>query len=205
LKNIMIVDDNAQTRTALSTALKAHEGLKIFSTDNVKKAAGFFKSHNVDLLITELHMPEIDGFRLIAHVRKNYPHTQAIAMTGNMTDRIVAKLNNMGISSYFTKSLSNEDLIDAVLEKLDINISGRIQGVALASFLQLVNIEKKTCSLRIVSGGSCGIVHCSQGEIIGAETGDLSGTDAFFRIMGWGDSDIIISLVCSAITHKKKW
>lgn len=65
MKNIMIVDDNAQTRTALSTALKAHEGLKIFSTDNVKKAAGFFKSHNVDLLITELHMPEIDGFRLI--------------------------------------------------------------------------------------------------------------------------------------------
>jgi len=202
LKNIMIVDDSAKTRSDLATALKAHEGLKIFLTDNVRKAARFFKSHKVDLLITELQLPEIDGLKLLAHVRKNYPHTQTIAISENIPDRMIAKLNSMGIASYFTKPLSNKNLVDAVLEKLDISIAGRIQGVALASFLQLVNIENKTCTLQIVSGSNHGIIHCFQGEIIGAETGELNGYEAFCRIMGWDDSDIVIKKECCNVERQ---
>ncbi|MBU7033227.1 MAG: response regulator [Theionarchaea archaeon] len=69
-KSVLIVDDLPQTLTMLEKILTA-EGYKIFSASNGLCALDVLKHHDVDLIISDILMPEMDGYRLCFEVRKN--------------------------------------------------------------------------------------------------------------------------------------
>ena len=75
-------------------------------------------------------------------------------------------------------------------------ITGRIQGITLESFLQMVNSEGKTCTLRVTSDDNVGYLHILHGELIGAEEGFLKSEKAVFKILSWNNAIIEIDNVC---------
>ncbi len=81
-----------------------------------------------------------------------------------------------------------------------------IRGVTLASFLQLMKLEQKTCTLSLRSGGDEGRIFMVNGEVINAETGNPaaltdSGHNAFRRIMAWDLPDIDLSEGVEKVTQ----
>ncbi len=195
MKKILIVDDNAETRNSLLAELRAYNEFRVLSADSAKIAATFFKTQRIDLLITELNLPEINGFKLLSYIKKYSPDTRAIAITRVFSSQIIEKLKSIGVFSYLTKPVKIDSLIDLMFEQFD-NPSGSIHGITLASFLQLMHIEQKTCTLTLSSNKNIGAIYCLNGETIGAQTDELIGKAAFYKIMEWDNPSIKIKEGC---------
>ncbi len=62
---------------------------EIITAENGRKALEIFRSGvSIDLLVTDLKMPEMNGFELLVNVKKDFPATRAIALTGLITPEI---------------------------------------------------------------------------------------------------------------------
>jgi hypothetical protein len=75
---------------------------------------------------------------------------------------------------------------------MDIEVGGQIQGISLGSFLQIVNMDKTTCTLKIYSNDDIGYLYMKDGALVAAETGHLSNVDAAYEILSWNKTVIII-------------
>jgi len=80
---------------------------------------------------------------------------------------------------------------------VDAGVGGQLQGISLDSFLQMVQMEKTTCTLKVVSGKREGLLYILNGDLIAAETQDLQNMDAACAIISWDDTVIEIDNSCS--------
>jgi hypothetical protein len=150
------------------------------------------KSRRVDLVVTDLQMPEVDGFQLIAAMGRSHPSVPILVMTAFGTPEIDARLRSLGLDHHLEKPLDFRLLAERVQQTLAAAASGRVSGITLPSFLQIIQIERKSCALRITSGGREGYLSFDHGEIVDASTGTLNGEPAALEIVCWEDAQIEI-------------
>ena len=79
----------------------------------------------------------------------------------------------------------------------DSGVGGQLHGISLDSFLQMAQMEKTTCTLSVKKGGNLGFMYLLKGELIDAETGDVSGKEAACEIISWSNAIIEIENSCS--------
>jgi twitching motility two-component system response regulator PilG len=72
----------------------------------------------------------------------------------------------------------------------DKNPAGYINGIAVCSFIQVLELEKKTCTLLVSSDGMNACLYLDKGVVLNAETGKLSGEEAAIQILGWENAQI---------------
>lgn len=72
-------------------------------------------------------------------------------------------------------------------------VKGRVENLTLASFLQLLEMERKTCALAVAANGRRGLLYLREGHLVGAETASLRGQPAALEIVTWENADIEIS------------
>lgn len=75
---------------------------------------------------------------------------------------------------------------------MDIEVGGQIQGISLGSFLQIVHMDKTTCTLKIYSNDDIGYLYLKDGALVAAETGQLENVEAAYEILSWNKAVIII-------------
>lgn len=75
---------------------------------------------------------------------------------------------------------------------MDIEVGGQIQGISLGSFLQIVHMDKTSCTLKIYSNDEIGYLYLKDGDLVAAETGKLNNVEAAYEILSWNKSVIII-------------
>lgn len=75
---------------------------------------------------------------------------------------------------------------------MKIEVGGQIQGISLSSFLQIVQMDKTSCTLKIYSNDEVGYLWLSNGNLVAAETGGLDGLKAVYEIICWNDTVIVI-------------
>ena len=80
---------------------------------------------------------------------------------------------------------------------MDTDVGGAVHGISLDSFLQMVQMEKTTCTLTVKAENEVGYLYVLNGDLIAAETGDLKNVEAARRIISWDKSTIEIEHVCS--------
>lgn len=85
-----------------------------------------------------------------------------------------------------------------MIEELEKTIEGQINGFSLASFIQLIEIYRRTCTLSISSdnGVSKGKLYFKEGALIAAETSNIKGEEAACNILAWQDVSILIEGHC---------
>src|SRR5688500_12426532 len=82
MKKVLIVDDEPAVLFALSEALAdRRRGVKVATAANGHEAVAILESEKVDLVVTDLRMPEMDGFELLAWLRRGFPHLPVVVMT----------------------------------------------------------------------------------------------------------------------------
>lgn len=73
----------------------------------------------------------------------------------------------------------------------------RFQGISLDSFLQMIQMDKTSCTLRVEShGGYVGVLYLVNGELVDAECGESSGPEAAFEIVSWRDISFEFDNIC---------
>ncbi|MCA1766376.1 MAG: response regulator, partial [Desulfobulbaceae bacterium] len=159
----------------------------------------------MDLVVTDLNMPEMDGFELIAHISQVDPEIPVIAMTAYGTPEMESRLNNMGAFQYIEKPIDFDSLLNMINEGLKKgSTQGHVAGISLPSFMQLLELDKKTCTLHIKAARGTGDMYFSQGELLAAKTGKLRGQDAAFEIINWENPEIVIENACKIKTEDRE-
>jgi CheY-like chemotaxis protein len=83
-QKILIAEDNADTREALRLLLEL-EGYSVRAAANGDEAMRLQASEPADVLVTDLFMPERDGFETLAAFRKSFPQTRIVVISGDTT------------------------------------------------------------------------------------------------------------------------
>jgi DNA-binding response OmpR family regulator len=193
MKVILLVEDDEAIRTALAELLEdMEEGYRIIQAVNGREAINVLYSSPVDLVITDLNMPVLDGFALLAHLMGAHARMPVIVLTAYGTAETRSHLRELG-ASYLEKPRDLPALPHIVREKLAQRAKGHIEGITLAGLLQILNLERKSCTLRVISRGRIGELCCGAGEIIHAECTGSHGVDAVHEILGWDETMIEIA------------
>lgn len=83
-----------------------------------------------------------------------------------------------------------ETMVDTVQTDPDDTLSGVITGFTVGSFLQLLELEQKTCCLKVQFQDMCGTVYVHRGVVIDAEIDTSNGEEAAIRILSWDNATI---------------
>jgi two-component system response regulator HydG len=119
-ESILVVDDALSTLEVLERNLKT-EHYQVFTASSVPEAIRVLEATPVDLVITDLKMPEVSGIDLVRHVRENLKDTEVIMITGYPSIDGAVTAVKAGAQDFLSKPFTDEELLGAVrrtLEKL---------------------------------------------------------------------------------------
>ena len=109
---ILLVEDEAITRTAFADALR-REGQEVIEAADGVQALSLLDDCHVDLVITDLVMPRLNGFLLVAQIRARRPRMPVLLISGYLSQdggRIISS----GSAEFLQKPIDPPDLIAAV-------------------------------------------------------------------------------------------
>jgi DNA-binding NtrC family response regulator len=122
VREVLIVDDEEPLLLSIAEGLSIYKKyFNLLTATNGMEAVKLLKSSPViDLVITDLSMPKMDGFELLAYVNRNYPKIKVIMMTAFGTPKIEEIVQNMGLFRYLEKPLDINVIADNILVALAI-------------------------------------------------------------------------------------
>lgn len=112
-ENIVLVDDDIDILELLQRHLQAM-GYHTYKALSVKEAVVILKDKNVDLLITDIQMPEVDGLQLLKFAAEHYPNLPKLVITGYPSVQGSLEVLNSGAAAYLTKPFTKSELKEAV-------------------------------------------------------------------------------------------
>jgi predicted regulator of Ras-like GTPase activity (Roadblock/LC7/MglB family) len=118
-------------------------------------------------------------------------------MTAFSTPQIKSRLEMLGSFSIQEKPIEFKELAESVTAALSAMDTSYLRGITLPAFLQLVELERKTCTLNVTSKDMSGVLCFRDGELLEAATGSERGERAAHAILSWDDVAIEINNVCS--------
>lgn len=126
-KKILVVDDDESLRRVIEYNI-SEEGYDVLPCDSGKKAIEIFKENEIDLVITDLQMPEMGGIELIKQIRAIAPSAMVIVITAFGTVDTAVESMKLGAFEYITKPFNREELkiiVKKALEVGDLMIENR--------------------------------------------------------------------------------
>ena len=116
-ENILIVDDDINILELLQRHLHSLS-YHTYKAVSVKEAVAILRDTEIDLLITDLKMPEVDGFQLIQFASEHYPNMPKLVVTGYPSVQDALSAIKSGAVDYLVKPFTKEELKQGVLKSL---------------------------------------------------------------------------------------
>ena len=172
VKRILIVDDEQSMREMLAILLKK-EGLDVRSAGSRAEAAAALRQGPVDLVLTDVKLPDGDGLEILRHVKAASPETAVVVMTAYGTTEMAVAARKLGAEAYILKPFDVDELRIVVRDALanrslrEENIRlkrevgqayglDRVIGVSevMASLFEMVRAIAPTSSTVLITGES---------------------------------------------------
>jgi CheY-like chemotaxis protein len=203
---VLLVDDDENFVTSIKDAL-GDEPYRLITANNGKEALDLLEGMPVDLLVTDLRMPELDGISLVVELFNRNRFIPCIVMSAYATTDLEERMERLGVLDIIGKPIDVWALQLKIIHALGrARDGGVVRGLALPSFLQLLAIERKTCTVKISGTAGSGLLFIREGELLDATTRDRKGTEAAYEILSWDGVEITLRNECRyhkrAITDK---
>jgi len=152
METILIVDDEKNYLVVLE-ALLGPEGYETVTADNGEDALSLIRGSDLDLVITDMKMPEINGMDLLDETKKIKPELPVILMTAYGTIEMAVEAMKRHAYDYITKPFKNEELkltIKKALENYRLVKENRLLSEALSDRYRYGNIIGKSNNVLII-------------------------------------------------------
>lgn len=172
MKTILLVDDDEDVLSSVHRVLNnPREGWACHTAHDGAEALAHLATKAIDLLVTDLRMPVMDGVDLLAAVQREYRGLPVIVLSGLSDVRGVAPGAFTDLE-VLQKPVSTAKLKKLVALELKRWGNGQTRDVSLASMLQLMRLERKTCMVQVTDGNHWGELQLSEGRVVGARLDD---------------------------------
>ena len=115
-KRILVVDDEENARIGLSKLL-AKEGFLVDSVANGYEALNYLRQQEVNLIVTDINMPEMNGIAFLKELNKNYPNSNVIMITAYGGVESYIEAMSLGAYEYINKPVKIDEL-KTILKKI---------------------------------------------------------------------------------------
>jgi len=197
MRTLLVAEDDGATRSLLEAGLKRIPQTRIALAANGLEALEVLKREPVDLLITDLRMPLMDGFGLIAITTQCYPRIPILVITSLEEVEHQNLPTTLGALKIFPKPLRLSQLRESAEALLAHHpAQGMARGLSLGGILQLMEWERRDATLTVRLGPLEGQLYLQSGQVIHARFQDLEGLAAARAIMAWEDPSIVFVTEC---------
>ena len=112
---VVLVDDHSLCRRGLTELLSLRYDINVVgATGNVKELTALLLEHQPDLLVMDLRMEPLDGFGVLAHIRKENFETPVVILTMSDSEADLSTALRAGVRGYLLKDMAPDDVADAI-------------------------------------------------------------------------------------------
>lgn len=197
LKKVLIVDDEETLTWSMARSLsRDKDKYEVIIANNGREALNLLKKNKIDLVISDIRMPDINGLDLLVKIKKEYPQTKVIIMTAYGSSDVQKEANRRGSLYYVEKPFEISDIRKIIIDLIGRKkgFRGKVFGLQLTDIIQMNCLGRLTTALIITRNGEKGIIYLNEGEIIHAECGEQKGAEAFYRILSWQEGEFVSNI-----------
>jgi HD-like signal output (HDOD) protein/CheY-like chemotaxis protein len=115
-KSILFVDDEPKILTGLERMLRLlRKDMEFHFEESGSKALAFMAAHHVDVIVSDMRMPGMDGAALLAAVQQQFPHVTRVILSGQVNEDAI--LLTAGVAHQFLVKPSSRETLQAMLER----------------------------------------------------------------------------------------
>lgn len=193
MDKVLIAESDLKLQNFLRARLQKYKDeFEVIFANNGEEAINVLKQTYISLLVTEIVMPKVDGMALLNYINEKHPHIRCIVMTATATPELKESLQNGNLFSFFQKPFQLEEFAQTIHQALQQDVpDGTLKGISVSSFLQMIQLEQKTCLLEIQSPGKGrGLFYFQEGIPHDAVYGDLKGEKAALKIINMDKAEM---------------
>jgi len=206
IPKVLIVDDDQAWLRLIQAELEEYtDSFAVIVADGGDAALDILKNNHISLVVSDLRMPGMDGFDLLATILNVYPDIPVFIVTAYDKPKTRDVVFKSGAAGYLKKPFSGDELAEEIINTLQKKAEGgSLHNVSLDTFLQLIEMEQQTCTLRVVDKkqDKGGVIFFRDGDIMNARIGDQQGKGAAYEILSWARVSLTIEHDC--VFHDKK-
>jgi DNA-binding response OmpR family regulator len=188
---ILIVDDEESILWSLSRTLSlSNESFVVGTASTAEDALDIIQTTDVNIIVTDLKLPNMSGLELVKHVKEISPKTCIILMTAYGNQVILQKANDLGCVAYLEKPFAIDLLIDYIDSALNPpkGLQLELSDLCLNDIIKLYSLNKQSTVLSINTNKDSGLLAIDKGNLTHAEFGKSSGPEALLKISNCKDA-----------------
>jgi len=187
MKTVLVVDDEEDMLWMLQRNLnKGMKDVEILAAKSGEEALAILSDKSVNLVITDINMPGMNGLDLLIEINNRYPQTGVIIMTAYPSNAYKNEAMMSGSLRFIEKPFDINDMrntVEQVLREAE-GFQGRVDGIELMDIVQFNGLSRSTAALKVTTTDHEGIIFFKNGEVVHAMCDNESGEKAFFRSSG---------------------
>lgn len=184
---VLIVDDEELFRHSTADALSAAcPSYTVLQAANGREALDRIDSASVDVVVTDIGMPVMDGLQLLTELQRRSFRGPILVVTAYGNPRVENQVSLEGAFTYLEKPVDLPDFIEAIRSAAEGEQS-HVAGLTVAGFVQLLSVERKSCRLRITSEAEVGDLIFRDGQLVDARLGERRGLEAALELLTWDE------------------
>lgn len=119
MQTLLVVDDSRVDRRLVGGLLQKTGEYEVIYAENGRNALDRLELDIPDAVLTDLHMPEMNGLELVQAIKSDYPLIPVLLMTAQGSEELAVEALRLGAASYVTKRRLGEDLIPTIHQILE--------------------------------------------------------------------------------------
>lgn len=141
--SILVVDDSATDRTRISGLLSKRPEYTVSTAGDGNEALERLTNEDIDLVLTDLQMPGMDGLQLVREMAEQFPQIPVILTTGVGSEEIAVQAMKDGAASYVSKTSAPEWLNETVQRVL----ASRVEALSQSTLMNRLQADEYELSL----------------------------------------------------------
>lgn len=117
MKKILIIEDDVSFCLMMKTFL-TKKGFEVFNAFSFKEATVILKDQQLDLVLTDVRLPDSDGIEILQHIKEVNPAIQVILMTGYTDIKTAVNVMKMGAFDYVSKPINSDEILHTINKAL---------------------------------------------------------------------------------------
>jgi CheY-like chemotaxis protein len=191
MRKVLVVDDEETLTWSMTKTLSKDKGkYELIIANSGTDALHVLEKGPVEVVVTDIKMPDINGLDLLSRIREKYPSTKVIIMTAYGSPEVHKEATRRGSYYYLEKPFEISDIRALILKALDEKrggFVGQVVDLQLVDVIQMACLGKFTMSLAVSKGDEGGLIYFHNGEIAHAEVGDMEGKEALYTMLDWNE------------------